>query len=142
MACEEEALARGALLLSVKPATGGAFLATCALGFQDPHLPSGVWSCPHVDTLLAVAGGYSYLIDSCRPECAKLLEQRPVTRLLPVPELGLLLLGGFYDVLALGKTGVLWRSDRLSWEGISLDSIQDGVLHGSEPLPRWRVWQV
>jgi hypothetical protein len=46
-------MARGALLLDVKPVAGANFLATCALGFRDPALPSGVFACPRADDLLA-----------------------------------------------------------------------------------------
>jgi hypothetical protein len=46
IAGEDDAMARGALLLDVKPAVGANFLATCALGFRDPALPSGVFACP------------------------------------------------------------------------------------------------
>ena len=59
-----------------------------------------------------------------------LLEQRPVTAILPIPEAELLLLAGFHDVLALGVDGIRWRTERLSWEGVTLGSVRDGVLHG------------
>ncbi len=47
IAGEEDALARGALQLMVRPARGGTFLATCALGFTDPAMPTGVFACPN-----------------------------------------------------------------------------------------------
>ena len=46
IAGEEDALARGALQLLVRPLAGGTFLATCALGFSDPTVPTGVFACP------------------------------------------------------------------------------------------------
>lgn len=128
---EEDALHRGALMLTVKPAHGGSFLATCALGFRDPALPSGVWSCPCPDDLLAVAGGYAYLVRTLQPATATLLEQRPVTSLFPLPSHDLLLLAGFHDILALGKQGVCWRSGRLSWEGLTLGEVEGNQLHGT-----------
>ena len=127
---EEDALARGALQLLVKPAAGSAFLATCALGFRDPVLPSGLWSCPHPDDLLAVAGGYGYLIHSTAPETTEHLPLRPITAVLSAREAELLLLAGFHDVTAVGAAGVLWRSAQLSWEGIALGSVAEGKLHG------------
>ena len=127
---EEDALGRGALLLMVRPAAGGSFLATCALGFREAALPSGVWACPAVDEMLAVAGGYAYLVDTRRPATCELLEQRPVTAILPAPAEGLLLLMGFHDVLALGSDGVRWRTARLSWEGVSVSAVRDGWLYG------------
>ena len=127
---EEDALQRGALLLNVAPVSGGTFLATCALGFRDPSLPTGIWTCPAQDDLLAVAGGYAYRLATRQPEQTALLEQRPVTSVLAAPADGLLLLAGFHDVLALGADGVLWRTARLSWEGVTLVSVQAGELHG------------
>ena len=52
---EEDALARGALHLMVRPASGGTFLATCALGFTDPAMPTGVFTLPNPQEMCAVA---------------------------------------------------------------------------------------
>ena len=68
IAGEEDALARGALLLLVRSAPGQpTFLATCALGFRDPTMPTGIYSSPNPTELCAVAGGYAYLIDTTEP---------------------------------------------------------------------------
>jgi len=128
---EDDALARGAMLLNVKPATGGTFLATCALGFRDPSLPSGIFSCPRPDDLLAVAGGYAYLIDTLAPERCLHIPVRPVTQVLPAPDAGLILLAGFHTVSALDANGLRWETARLSWEGVTLSEVRDGKLHGT-----------
>jgi hypothetical protein len=128
---EDDALARGAVLLNVKPATGGTFLATCALGFRDPSLPSGIFSCPRPDDLLAVAGGYAYLIDTLAPEHCLHVPLRPVTQVLPAPAFGLILLAGFHTVAALDVNGLRWETARLSWEGVTLGEVRDGKLHGT-----------
>lgn len=130
IAGEEEALARGALLLLIKPATGGSFLATCALGFRDLSLPSGVWTCPRPDDLLAVAGGYAYLVDTRTPEQCLHIPLRPVTQVLPAPQVNLILLAGFHTVAAVGPNGLAWETARLSWEGLTLNEVRDGQLHG------------
>lgn len=130
VAGEEDALARGALLLQVRPANGGSFLATCALGFRAPSALSGVWSCPRPDDLLAVAGGYAYLADTLAPERPLHLPLRPVTQILPAPDANLLLLAGFHTIAAIGATGLLWETARLTWEGLTLTGIRDNQLHG------------
>jgi hypothetical protein len=127
---EEDALARGALLLQVKPATGGSFLATCALGFRASTSLSGVWSCPRPDDILAVAGGYAYLADTLAPDRPLHLPLRPVTQILPAPDANLLLLAGFHTVAAIGATGLLWETARLTWEGLTLTEIRDNQLRG------------
>ena len=127
---EEDALERGALFVQVRPAASADFLITCALGFRDASLPSGVWPCPAPDDLLALAGGYGYRINSKQPQQYEFLPVRPVTSVLPAPADGLLLLAGFHTVLALGAEGVLWHTARLSWEGVTLGGVRAGVLHG------------
>jgi hypothetical protein len=128
---EEDAMNRGALLLDIKPANAPNFLATCALGFRDPVLPSGVFACPRPDDLLAIAGGYAYLVDTLQPERCLHLPIRPVTQLLSVPGSGLLLLAGFHNVIAIDASGLHWQTARLSWEGITLTSVSNGHLHGT-----------
>jgi len=132
---EEEALARGALLLNVQPRQGGNFLATCSLGFKDKSLPTGVFACPAPDEMLAVAGGYAYLVNTLTPDRALHIPMKPVVAIAAVPssheEPGLLLLAGFHHVLALDATGIRWESARLTWEGLSMTNVIDGKLHGT-----------
>jgi hypothetical protein len=132
---EEEALARGALLLNVHPRAGGNFLATCSLGFKDPSLPTGVFACPSPDEMLAVAGGYAYLVNTLAPDRAMHLPMKPVVQIAAVApsedDPGLLLLAGFHTVLALDANGIRWESARLTWEGLTMTDAIDGMLHGA-----------
>jgi hypothetical protein len=130
IAGEEDAMQRGALQLLVRPATGGSFLATCALGFRDKSLSSGVFACPAPDDMLAVAGGYAYLVDTSEPQTCVHLPLRPVTQIVSAVEEGLLLLAGFHTVAAVGADGLLWDTAKLSWEGVRLGEVRDGKLHG------------
>lgn len=128
---EEEAMARGALLIEVTPASGGTFLGTCALGYRDPSLPSGIFSCPNPDDILFVAGGYAYLVSSRDPAQCLHLSLRPVSELVLAPDHHLLLLGGINRVEAIGPAGLAWQSGRLSWEGITLERMEGDTLHGT-----------
>ncbi|QHS50325.1 hypothetical protein [Edaphobacter sp. 12200R-103] len=131
VAGEEDTLARGALLLMVRPATGGSFLATCALGFTDPSMPTGVYACPNPDELCAVAGGYAYVIDIAHPERSTHVPLKPVVQILAVPSHNLLVFVGFHNLYAWGGGGEAWKTERLSWEGIRITGIDDDTLHGT-----------
>ena len=131
IAGEEGAMNRGALLLDIKPAAAPNFLATCALGFRDPSLPTGIHPCPRPEDLLAIAGGYAYLIDTTAPDHTLHLPLRPVTQVLAVPSADLILLAGFHHVAAIGRVGLLWQSARLSWEGVTMTDVRDHQLHGT-----------
>ena len=130
IAGEEDALARGALLLDVHPAAGGNFLATCALGFEGDGPLSGVWSCPNPTELCAVAGGYAYLIDTRQPERCTHLALHPVVEVRAVTSHALLLFVGFHSIAAWGADGLAWQSPRVSSEGITLGAIEGDTLHG------------
>jgi hypothetical protein len=131
VAGEEDAMARGALLLMVHPAGGaGAFFATCALGFKDKTMPTGVFACPNPWEMCAVAGGYAYVVDTSAPERAKQIPLKPVTRIVPLVEHGLLVFAGFHAMVAWGAEGLAWQTARLSWEGIRVTGVEGGALHG------------
>lgn len=42
----------------------------------------------------------------------------------------LLLFLGHHSMLAWGPEGEAWESDRLSWEGITVDRVENGILYG------------
>ena len=125
-----EEVERGALELMVQPAAGEAFLATCALGFASPAVPTGVWTCPDPALVCAVAGGYAYMIDSRAPERWQQLGYRPVTEIHPIPAAGLLVFVSFHSVEAWGAAGRMWQSARLSWEGVRLGEATAKELRG------------
>ena len=129
---EVEEIERGALEVLVQPGNEGMqpFLATFALGFRDPAAPTGLWSAPHPDWLCAVSGGYTYLIDTTAPERFTMIQYRPVLAVRSAVADGLLLLVGHRSILAWGRDGQAWESEKLSDEGVSIASMEKGVLRG------------
>ena len=130
IAGEEDALARGALQLMVRPACDGMFLATCALGFKDPSMLTGVFACPNPQEMCAIAGGYGYVIHTMQPQHCTHLAMKPVIEVKPLVAQELLLFVGFHTVAALGRNGLAWESARLSWEGLRITEIEGGTLRG------------
>ncbi len=132
-----EEVEKGALEVWVEPSGQASFLATCALGFRDPAVPTGLWSMPHPNWLCAVSGGYVYLIDTTCPETFHFLPWRPALAILGCsshnetgqPDLRLFV--GHHAILAWGKDGKAWQSDRLSWEGVTVHAIAGGILTGT-----------
>jgi hypothetical protein len=128
---EEDALARGALQLIVRPAEGAMFLATCALGFTDPAMPTGVFACPNSQEMSAVAGGYTYVIDTSQPERCTHIALKPVVEVRSLLAQEMLLFIGFHSIVAWGRNGLAWESARLSWEGVHITGIDGDTLHGT-----------
>lgn len=127
---QAEEIERGALEVTVRPREGEPFLGTFALGFADPAVPSGLWSCPAEDELCAVAGGYAYIVNTLRPEQWTHLAFRPVLEIQAVPSHALLLFAGHYALVAWGPGGRAWESPRLSSEGLRITEIAGDQLQG------------
>jgi hypothetical protein len=138
---DAEEVERGALEVMVRPRSGKEtapkdpkaelpFLATCALGFRDPSVPTGLWSCPNPEEICAVSGGYAYLIDTTAPERFTMVPYRPVLAVRAMADAGLLLFVGHRNIFAWGAEGELWQTDKLSDEGVTITSVEDGVLRG------------
>jgi hypothetical protein len=127
-----EEVERGALEVLVTPAAGqGApFLATCALGFRDPVVPTGIWSTPNPLEICCVSGGYAYLIDTTSPEHFTMLPYRPVLQVHVATIPGLLLFISNRAILAWGTNGEAWQSPKLSDEGVTVTGIAGNMLQG------------
>ena len=138
---DAEEVERGALEVLIAPAateptpkdppSAQDFLATCALGFRDPAVPTGIWSCPKPEEICAVAGGYAYVIDTTAPQQFTMIAYRPVMQVLAFPVEELLLFVGHRTILAWGARGQAWESEKLSDEGVTVTRASDGQLHGT-----------
>jgi hypothetical protein len=127
---DAEEVERGALEVLVNPEAQSAqpFLATCALGFRDPAVPTGLWSAPNPDEICAVSGGYAYLIDATAPERFTMIPYRPVLEVRSAPAAKLLLFVGHRSILAWSPAGQAWESEKLSDEGIAITGLEDTLL--------------
>ncbi|HXR40034.1 MAG TPA: hypothetical protein VN776_13110 [Terracidiphilus sp.] len=128
---QAEEVERGALEVLIRPAGDAQpVLATCALGFRDALVPTGLWSCPKPEEICAVSGGYAYIIDTTAPERFTMIAYRPVLEVRPLPAQGLLLFVGHHALLAWGANGQAWQSEKLSDEGVTITTIDGAKLHG------------
>ena len=125
-----EEVERGALQIYLRSRPEAEFaMATFALGFADPSLPHGVWSCPNPRQICAIAGGYAYLVDADRPEKWMQIPYRPVTWVDAAPEQSCCCLPAFIGF------GLWERRERLGngsliWEGLRVTGIDGRHLHG------------
>ena len=64
-----------------------------------------------------------------------MIKYRPVLRILPIAAHGLLLFVGHHSILAWGRNGEAWESEKLSDEGVEVAGLDDTgvagpVMHG------------
>jgi hypothetical protein len=121
---------RSGVYVRVAPRTGAPWFGFFASGFDSPQVMNAVCSCPDPVGVCVVAGGYAYVVKTDSPENWFRVEQRPVMEVRTVTDQQLILFAGFTSISALGREGIAWNSERLSWEGIRLDGIRGHVLQG------------
>lgn len=127
---QAEEVERGALEVLITPGEGSPFLATCALGFNDPGAPTGIFSTPDPAWICAVSGGYAYLINTLAPEQFEQIPYRPVLEVRQLVEQNLLIFSSHYSLLAWKREGIVWQTGRLSSEGVEILSVDGSILHG------------
>jgi len=121
---------RSGAYLRVVPRVSPAWSGFFALGFESDQVINALYSCPDPDSLCVVAGGYAYVVKVTDPASWFRVEQRPVIDIRPVSELELLLFTGFTTISAVGRAGLKWTTERLSWDGISITEINGNKLQG------------
>jgi hypothetical protein len=129
---QAEEVERGALEVLISPESSRtqSFLATCALGFRDPAVPTGLWSTPNPEEICAVSGGYAYIIHTKLPERFTMVPYRPVLEVRPALAANLLLFVSHRTILAWGAAGQAWESGKLSDEGITITAIEPNIVSG------------
>lgn len=116
--------------LRVVPKQGNAWIGFFSLGFDSDQVVNAIYSCPNADSLCVVAGGYGYVVNASDPAQWMRVEQQPVVDVRALPEQKLLLFVGFHTISAFGPAGLLWTTERLSWEGLSISRIDQATLYG------------
>jgi hypothetical protein len=59
-----------------------------------------------------------------------MIDYRPVLQVFPLHKQALLLFVGHHSILAWGAHGQAWQSEKLSDEGVTINAIEGGQLHG------------
>ncbi len=121
---------RSGAYLRVTPKGGPVWVGFFALGFDSDQVVSEVCSTPDQDSFCTVVGGYAYVVKAANPAHWFRVEQSPVVDLRVLSQHGLLLFAGFTSITAVGSSGVLWTTGRLTWEGLTIREIKGDKLLG------------
>jgi hypothetical protein len=121
---------RSGAYVRVIPQNGPAWVGFFALGFDSDQVVSQLCSTPDAESFCVVVGGYAYVVKAGNPAQWLRVEQSPVVDLRVLLQQGLLLFTGFTSITALGSSGIVWTTGRLTWEGLTINSIDGDKLLG------------
>jgi hypothetical protein len=102
-------------------------------------------SSPDLNTLCVVSAGQAYFVRADEPTIWSTSPVFPIADFRPLPEKWIILLVDDTTIGAFGPSGMIWRTKRLSWDGVSITSIGDEHLEGeawdptSTERPKFRV---
>lgn len=120
----------GALIL-VHPSEGKSWFGVIA-GMRIDYSPEGgVYSCPDENQFCVAVDGVAYFIDSRDPSAWKEVPVSYVVEVHTLPSKEMMFFVTFDEIVAHGREGVLWKTDRLSFDGISITSIDEDTINGA-----------
>lgn len=121
---------RSGAYVRVTPRQGPAWVGFFALGFDSDQVVNQICSTPDPERLCIVVGGYAYVVKASDPAQWLQVEQKPVVDLRVLSQHGLLLFVGFTSITAVGSSGIAWTTERLTWEGLTITTIDGDKLLG------------
>jgi hypothetical protein len=118
-----------ALTLRVVPRDARAWTGKFEGGYPSPSAVTTVRTGPRPDLLLVVNKGSGFLVPVADPDGAIELELSPIVGVVASPENDTLVAADFTHLAAFGPDGRRWAAE-VSWDGVELDGVRDGVVHG------------
>lgn len=97
---------------------------------RGPGGKTGFYATPDPNRCCILADGNGYLVDVREPSRYDILPVVPVRHVLQVASNPMLILGDFTRLSSISREGLGWTTPRLSWDGLEISSIEDGVLSG------------
>ena len=116
------------LVVRVTPESAHGWVGTFASGGAGAGGVTGAFACPSTTDLCAVVDGQAYVVGVDRPAHGAVVPHPQVEQVVPVEGVDILLLV-FIDIVALGPTGIAWRTPRLCLEGLRVrHADRDGII--------------
>lgn len=118
------------LLVEIIPDQNGAWIASCKPGYDETIGISKVMTWPDPERICVIVAGAGYLIYVREPPRYEEVEALPITDAVAVASKGLVVFADFTELVAYGASGTVWRTGRLSWDGIKLASVEEESIVG------------
>jgi hypothetical protein len=114
----------------IEPQGGEPWIGAFARGFQSDDLVSGVYSWPDHKSVAVVSAGYGYVVKANDPTSWVRLQPMPVTDVRLMPEQKVIVFTDFTHMFAYNAEKNVWKSDRLSWDGITVTQVATNHIFG------------
>ena len=89
---------------------------------------TGLFACPLPTESCVLNDGLAYVVTVDNPREGVSLVSNQVTQVVRVPTLPLMLLVSFCDMVALGSSGIAWRSPRLALDDLRVEGVSEAAI--------------
>lgn len=118
------------MYVKIEPKHAHPWVGAFARGFESDDLVSGIYSWPDPDTLAVVSAGYGYAGKAADPKSWVRLQPMPITDVRIMHEHKLIVFVDFTHIFAYAADKNAWKSDRISWDGITITQVATSHLFG------------
>ena len=122
---------RDGLIVQVCPRASDPWVGIFGFGDLLSKGKNGLYTWPDPGVLCVVARAQGYMVQVGEPSKYDLLNVHPVLDVIPVPSKRLVVFANYTELVAYGESGVVWVSDRLSWDGFKVSGVTDEHLKGN-----------
>lgn len=119
-----------ALYVRFEPKDASPWIGAFARGFTSDDLVSGVFAWPDGRSVCVVSAGYGYVVKANDPKSSIRLQPMPITDVRVAPDHKLIVLTDFTHMYAFNAEKTAWRTERLSWDGITVTSLATNYIFG------------
>lgn len=118
------------LLVKISSPGAAAWVGSFARGFDTNDLVTGVYGWPDGISVGVVSAGYGYVVRANDPKSWARLQPMPITDVRVMPEHKLVMVADFTHIFAYGSAKSIWKSERLSWDGITITKVATNHIFG------------
>ena len=101
---------------------------------------AAVFAHPNETNLIVVAGGQGYVVDISNRQLIECFGGM-LDSIIRVPNSNIIIFGDCTNFMAYGPAGSLWRSQRVSWDGVRNVTIKGNELVGEAWTPMGEEWK-
>ena len=121
---------RDGIIVEVRPAQGLPWLGTFAFGQITPKGSSGVFTTPNVERLCVVSRGEGYFVSTIAPGSWERVALTPIIEVHPIQAQEIIVFAEFTRLVAYGRTGLKWKTKRLTWDSLKIIEVTDTFIKG------------
>lgn len=119
------------VIVQFTPAAAPPWTAAFAKGFIGSDLISGIYGWPDGESVAVVAAGYGYVVHANDPAAPWVrLQPMPITDVRVLIEHQLIVCTDFTHMFAYNGKQSVWKSERLSWDGITVTQVGANHIFG------------